>query len=115
MEKTNQTKTEAEVHADLVTEHLNQLESLKATVVSREHYEAADVITKSIALIRSSHVLNDFLSKENASMKSNLRIHLAGLAMSGLLVSGKEEREYIPERAFGIADQMLVIAKEKKE
>ncbi len=111
MEKTNQKKTEAELHADLVVEHLNDLEGIKAEVIKKEHFEAAEVITKSIALIRSSHISNDYLAKENAVLKANLRIHLAGLAMSGMLTRG-DSNEYIPERAFGMADQMLECSKE---
>ncbi len=109
------TKTEAELHNDLVVEHLNDLEGIKAAVIKQEHYEAAEVITKSSALIQSSHILNDYLTKENKSLKANLRLHLAGMAMSGIVTAGGHSLEHIPAMAFELADAMLIEAKKKKD
>lgn len=113
MEKTqNIQKTEAELHADLVVKHLNDLEGIKAEVIKVENYEAADVISQSIALIKSSHISNDFLAKENKALKANLRMHLAGMAMSALVgVNMDKCTKTITEKAFLIADEMLTEGK----
>ena len=112
--ETNQTrdKTESQLHNELVVAHLNELESIKAEIIKKEYYEAADVITKSISLIKSTHISNDYLANENRAMKANLRMHLAGLAMSALIgVNIDQCTKSIAEKAYQIADEMLLIAK----
>ena len=106
-------KTEAEQHADLVVEHLNDLENIKQAVIQKQHYEAAEVITKSIALIKSAHISNDYLAKENMALKQNLRIHIASMAMQGLLAGHKHPDDAIPELSFKLADRMLKYSKKK--
>ncbi len=105
-------KTEAELHADLVTKLMNGLEGILAEEVKAERYEAAEILNQSVSLIKSSHILNDYLTKENAVLKKNLRLHLAGLAMTALIgVNMDKCTKTITEKAFQIADEMLLIAR----
>jgi hypothetical protein len=95
-----------------VNEHLSDLEGIRQAVIKKEHFEAAQVITKSIALIRSTHISSEYLAKENAALKANLRMHLAGQAMSGMIgVSVDKCTKTIAEKSFQMADEMLSIAK----
>lgn len=111
-------KTEAQLHAEMVVSHLNDLEGIKEAVIEKQHYEAAEVITKSISLIKSTHITNEYLTKENDSLKRNLRNHFACTAMNALLSrpafeSLESDVEMIPVRSFAIADRMMEQSKEE--
>jgi hypothetical protein len=95
-----------------VTEHINSLETIKAEVIEVENYEAAEVIAKSISLIKSAYIANHNMAKEISSMKNNLRVHLACNAMQGMLAGRQYSFNTIPEYAFGMADAMIKATKE---
>lgn len=108
MEKTNQTKTEAELHNDLVAEYLNDLEGIKAAVIEKEHFEAAEVITKSISIIKSAHIDNTTLAKESEGLKKYWRNMYAGMALQAILTRGADDAlGDISTPCFEIADAMI--------
>ncbi len=101
----------------MVKKHLEELEGLLQQVISKEHYEAAQVVQRYINLINAAHISNEYLEKENTALKANLTMHLTGLAMSSL-VSNAEDRPLDSETAemsFDMADAMLVEAKAREE
>lgn len=99
-------KAEAK-HADPVLTHLKALEVIKQEAIVVESYEAADVISKSIAFIKSAHIANHSMAKELKYIKNNLRIHLACNAMQGILSNGGTNYDTVPRKAFQIADEMM--------
>jgi hypothetical protein len=84
-------------------------------VVDKQHFEAAQVISQSIDLIKSAHISNVFLTKENAALKANLRMHIAGMAMNALVSAGVEScTKTIAKKAFALAEDMLLEAENKE-
>lgn len=106
-------KSEAEKHhATLVANHVDGLERIKEQVIEAENYEAAQVIAETISFIKSAYIANHSMAKEIASIKNNLRVHLACNAMSGMLAGEKYPFNAIPEHSFAMADLMIKASKE---
>lgn len=103
------------MHNDLVVSHINDLEGIKAAVISKEHYEAAEVITKSVSLIKSTHIENEYLANENKVLKQNLRIHIASMAMQGILAGGEGRYDKIAKKAFVLTDEMMAMARKETD
>jgi hypothetical protein len=103
-----------ELHADLVVKHLHDLEGIKQAVIEQQHFEAADVINKSISLIKDMHIINTLALQENVSLKAHTRTHFAAAAMNALVKAGTDEcGRTTAEKAFALSDAMLVEALKK--
>ena len=101
-------KTEMELHADLVVKHLNDLESIKQEVIKQQHFEAAEVINKSIGLIKDMHIINTMALQENAKLKDYMRIQFAAAALNALVkANGDDCTRTTAEKAFALADEMM--------
>ncbi len=108
---------ERELHAQHVADLLNKIGDIKRQAVEeKSHFYVASTLGRCCEMIKTLHITNTEISRDNRLLTDHKRLLFAGLAMQSLLVVNKDDCiQTTCEKAFGIADNMVKHGKQNSK